>query len=59
MDCFAALAGSRNREPSINSTWCKPNLVSPIANEAEKKLVKVFKNKFIKEALFVLFTNIY
>ncbi len=36
-----------------------PNLVSPIAHEAEKKLVKVLKNKLTKEALFVLFTNSY
>ncbi len=57
MDCFAALAGNGNREPSLNSTWCKPNLVSPIAKETEQKLVKVFKNKLIKEALVVLFTN--
>ncbi len=59
MDCFATLAGNGNSEPSLNSTWCMPNLVSPIAHEAEQKLVKVLKNKLIKEALFVLFTNFY
>ncbi len=36
-----------------------PNVVSPIANAAEKKLITALKNKLIKEALFVLFTNFY
>ncbi len=47
MDCFAALAGNGNSEPSLNSTWCMPNLVSTIASEAEQKLVKVLKGNLI------------